>query len=167
VGDDQQEFTDLYLGSRARLAAQVYALTGNAGEAAESVQEAFVRAWVNWEAIRQHDDREAWVRKVAFRLAVSRWRKLRHVIVFTNASEMTQVEPGGERVDMVQALLRLPLAQRRALVLHHMAGLSVEETAAEMGVLGGTVKSWLWRGRRQLAEALGRPADAEPLKEML
>jgi Sigma-70 region 2 len=63
VGDDQSEFTHLYVRSRARLAAQLYAFTGSSGEAADLVQEAFVRAWANWAAIRGFDDREAWVRK--------------------------------------------------------------------------------------------------------
>jgi RNA polymerase sigma-70 factor (ECF subfamily) len=41
--------------------------------------------------------------------------------------------------------------RRRAIVLHHLAGLSVEEIAHETGAPAGTVKARLARGRRALA----------------
>ena len=44
--------------------------------------------------------------------------------------------------------------QRRALVLYHVADLTVEEIAAETGVRPGTVKARLSRGRAALAPHL-------------
>ncbi len=59
-----------------------------------------------------------------------------------------------ERVVLVAALRKLPPAQRRALVLHYLADLSIADIAAESGVAEGTVKSWLHRGRVELARHL-------------
>ena len=42
---------------------------------------------------------------------------------------------------MWAALRSLPLGQRKVVILRHYLGLSVEETAADMGVSAGTVKS--------------------------
>ena len=67
-------------------------------------------------------------------------------------------EPGPDRVALVRALRRLPERQRQALVLHHMAGLTVAEIAADAGVAEGTVKSWLSRGRQALAAELVDPS---------
>ena len=53
------------------------------------------------------------------------------------------------------ALATLPPAQRRAVVLHYMADLSVAEIADQEGVAVGTVKSWLHRGRVALAARIG------------
>jgi len=44
-------------------------------------------------------------------------------------------------LDLRQALAELAPGQRRAVVLRHLWGLSVEETAAELGIAPGTVKS--------------------------
>lgn len=155
---DEEVFGRLYLSSRARLAAQIYGLTGDASEAAEVVQEAFSRAWANWGSLRSFDDPEAWVRKVAFRVAVSRWRRVRRLVSAPGGDDARiAAEPAAERVDVVRALADLPMGQRRAVVLHHLGGLAVAEVAEEMGVPEGTVKSWLSRGRSRLARHLGDP----------
>jgi len=60
----------------------------------------------------------------------------------------------------------LPEPQRRALVLYHVADLSVAEVARETGVAEGTVKAQLSRGRAALAELLAdEPAFAGRLEE--
>ena len=51
---------------------------------------------------------------------------------------------------LVAALRQLPEAQRRALVLHHLCDLPVQEVAAEVGAPVGTVKARLSRGRSAL-----------------
>ena len=66
-------------------------------------------------------------------------------------------------VDLAAALRQVPLAQREALVLHHMAGLTVEEVAVQLGAPAGTVKTRLARGRAALARQLG----AQPTGEVL
>jgi RNA polymerase sigma-70 factor (ECF subfamily) len=58
---------------------------------------------------------------------------------------------------IVAALQALPVAERRAIVLHHVAGLSVVDVASELRAPEGTVKSWLSRGRSRLASELDRP----------
>ena len=68
----------------------------------------------------------------------------------------------GDRVeaqDCVQeAFVRLPFAQRQAIVLHHLADLPVAQVAAEVGAPEGTVKARLSRGRTVLAALLDEGA---------
>ncbi len=64
---------------------------------------------------------------------------------------------------LVDALRRIPEAQRHAVVLHHLVGLSVEEVARETGAPTGTVKARLSRGRSALAAVIG-PLDAHTEK---
>jgi RNA polymerase sigma-70 factor (ECF subfamily) len=59
-----------------------------------------------------------------------------------------------------QALLRLPAAQRDAVVAVDMHGYSVADAAALFDVAEGTVKSRCARGRARLAVLLGSPRDA-------
>jgi RNA polymerase sigma-70 factor (ECF subfamily) len=64
---------------------------------------------------------------------------------------------------LVGALRALPMAQRRALVLHYLLDRPVADIAAETGASVGTVKSWLSRGRANMAAALGDLTPAEPV----
>lgn len=154
---DAAEFDDLYARSFRPLVRQLYALTGDAEEARDCVQEAFVRAWSRRRTLDADGHPEAWVRTTAYRLAVSRWRRLvrgRRAPDRAMATP-TAVEPVDEaHVALVAALRRLPFEQREALVLHHLADLPVAEVAAQVGVPEGTVKARLSRGRAALAALL-------------
>jgi RNA polymerase sigma-70 factor (ECF subfamily) len=152
---DTEGFDELYRASRDRLAVQLAALTGNASDANDVVQEAFMRAWLRWGTIGGYEDPEAWVRRVAHNLAVSRWRKARKLVLQASVS-VARTESPGPRVPILAALQALPVAERRAIVLHHVAGLPVTDLATELRVPEGTVKSWLSRGRSRLATELDR-----------
>jgi RNA polymerase sigma-70 factor, ECF subfamily len=158
----EQAFDQLYQRSGRRLVGQLYAATGDLGDAQDVVQEAFVRAWLRWEQVAAYENPEAWVRRVAMNLAVSRWRRTRR-LVFGAHTDRVSSEPAalGEQVALVDALRSLPARQRQAVVLHHLGGLSVVEVAVELNVPEGTVKSWLSRGRSALAVALGEGVDDE------
>ena len=98
----------------------------------------------------------AWVRRVAWNLATSRFRRQKTVSNFLRRQRPERVEePSPDRVALVRALATLPPQQREAVVLHYMAQLSIAEIAAQQGVAEGTVKPWLSRGRAALAERLG------------
>lgn len=157
----QDEFDAFYAGSIRRLIGALYLMTGDADEARDVVQEAFVRAWSKRRTLARADNPEAWVRTVARRLAISRWRKN------TNAKTAWQrradLEPGWaagpdvENLVLQDALQQLPVDQRTAIVLHHLCDLSVDDVAAEVGSPVGTVKARLSRGRAALAELLRDP----------
>ncbi len=65
-------------------------------------------------------------------------------------------------MDLVAALGRLPIEQRQAIVLHHLAGLSVTEVAQLQGCPESTAKARLQRGRARLAVLL---ADEDEVDE--
>lgn len=150
---DAEEFDAFYARSRDRLAVQLAALTGDPAEALDHVQEAFVRAWLRWRHVAELDDPEAWVRRVARNLAVSRWRRARRLVLRARPPD-APIPFDEEQGHVLTALAGLPPVQREAVVLHHVVGLSVAEVATEMRAPVGTVKSWLSRGRHALAAAL-------------
>jgi len=154
---DPDSFDAFYRGTRQRLYDCLYALTGNAAEAQDAAQEAYARAWQRWSTVSDYADPEAWVRTVGRRIAVSRWRRMRTALSTDRRAALPHAVAGPEpdSVALVAALSRLPLAQRTAIVLHHISGLPVAEVAREMGVPEGTVKARLSRGRKALAELLG------------
>lgn len=158
---DARQFDEFYAASMGRVTAQVYAMIGNRDEAQECVQEAFARAWAHRRKLNRDGQPEAWVRTTAYRLAVSRWRRTvraRRAPDRAVGRPSTQAAPSEAHVALVTALRELPDSQRRALVLHHIADLSVSEVARELDVPEGTVKARLSRGRAALAVLL---ADAD------
>ena len=164
VHDDPPTFDEVYAAHYADLTVQLYAYFGDRHEAQDVVQEAFCRAYARWKTVSRYDDPVAWIRRVAWNLAVSRWRRTRTALNFLRRQRRDEAEldgPGPDRVALVTALATLPPAHRRAVVLHHLADLSIAEIADREGVAVGTVKSWLHRGRAALAVALGNdPAEA-------
>ncbi|NUO57763.1 MAG: SigE family RNA polymerase sigma factor [Hamadaea sp.] len=154
------DFDGLYAASFQGLTLQLYAYLGDLAEAQDVVQEAFCRAFGKWKQIRRYDDPVAWVRRVAWNLATSRFRKQKTALNFLRRQrEERTAEPSPDRVALVRALAEIPPQQRRAVVLHYMAQLSVAEIAQQEGVAEGTVKSWLSRGRAALAGRLSDPAQ--------
>lgn len=149
-------FDDFYHATRNRLLHQMYAMTGNLADAQDCVQEAYARAWQRWEQVSEHASPEAWLRTVAWRIAASRWRKFRNGVaaMARHGPPSHTPEPSPDNVALVDALKQIPEAQRRTIVLHHLADLPVEEVARELGVATGTVKARLSRGRAALAELL-------------
>ena len=161
-GGDAADFDAFYRESRDRLLAQLYAFTADRGDAQDCLSEAYMRAWQRWGQISRYDAPEAWVRTVAFRLAVNRWRKATNMAkAWRRHGEPTPLAaPSGDTVDLVRALRELPEAQRQALVLFHIADLSIEEIARETQSPTGTVKARLSRGRATLATLLTDEASA-------
>ena len=163
VGMDEDAFDAFYQSSFGRLVGQIYAMCGNVTEAQDCVQEAFIRAWDRRRTLDVDQSPEAWVRTVAYRLAVSRWRRARKSLLPPDRAHADRppVEPDVTRVALARALQSLPADQRRAIVLHHLCDLSVAEVAAEVGSPTGTVKARLSRGRAALAVLLADDTTEE------
>jgi RNA polymerase sigma-70 factor, ECF subfamily len=154
TGDD---FERCFAAAYPRLVRQLFAVVGDVGEAEDVVQEAFARAAVRWQRIRVYDDPEAWVRRVALNRARSNLRRSRRALAALvrvgPVADVPELSPDATAVAM--AMRRLPLRHREVLVLYYLVQLSVEETARQLGIPTGTVKSRLARGRAALARQLG------------
>jgi RNA polymerase sigma-70 factor (sigma-E family) len=129
-----------------------YVVTGDFQRAEDLVQEAFVRAAIRWDTLRDGNP-DAWVRTVVFRENVSWWR--RHRRERLTAEPSTSPAPDADTdaaVVLHAALWRLTQGQRAVLVLRYVADLSVAET---LGVTEGTVK-------KQTSVALARLRETAP-----
>jgi RNA polymerase sigma-70 factor (ECF subfamily) len=165
---ETEDFDAFYHATNRRLLHQMYAMTGNLEDAKECVQEAYARAWQHWKTVHEATDPAAWVRTVAWRIAASRWRKTRNGLKALSRTGRPEPAkpPSEDHVALVAALREIPDEQRRAIVLHHLVGMSVDEVAAETGSPSGTVKARLFRGRAALAELL-RPESSEGVTDVL
>jgi RNA polymerase sigma-70 factor (ECF subfamily) len=152
---------ELYARAQPRIVIQVAALTGQFDVAEEIVQEAFVRCLERWSTVRDYDDPEAWVRKVAFNLARSRWRRLkRGVTAFARLDHRhPHTEMSDDHLMLLSALSSLDDNERDVVVLHHLLDLPIRDVAQRLGISDGVVRSRLSRGRAQLAKKLGSAGE--------
>ncbi len=158
-----EEFVEFYQGCYSRVVTLAAVLLGDQHEAQDVAQEAFARALGRWPWLRTFDVPEAWVRKVAFRLAVDagrrnrRQRQLSQRLAGARPRDGQVTRPPGEQLqysEVAAALAGLPMNLREVIVLHYVADLPVEQIARECGISSGTVKSRLVAGRRRLEAAL-------------
>ncbi|MFL6116497.1 MAG: sigma-70 family RNA polymerase sigma factor [Catenulispora sp.] len=158
-----ESFDAFYAATSHRVVGYLYVVLGNLADAEDAAHEAYARAWQRWTKLRHYEDPEGWVRTVAFRVAVSAWRKAVNRLSAHRARPVENApDLSPDRLAIVAALKKLPPEQRRALVLFHLQGLSVDAISIETGAPSGTVKARLARGRRALAPLVWEFADDEP-----
>ena len=145
-----------------RLQSQAYVLTGSHEQAQDLTQEALLRTWRNWEKVAILDNPEAWTRKTLHNLCITSWRKSQHKLTKHEIPRVAEIPDS--HMEIAQVMRSLPGKQARALLLHDGLGMTSGEVAFELGVPEGTVKSWLSRSRKLLADRL-RQLDQDPLRK--
>ncbi|MEU4177251.1 helix-turn-helix domain-containing protein [Streptomyces sp. NPDC026589] len=159
-----EAFDELYARTAPGLVRQAYLLTGRRALAAESVERAFQLAWHRWPEVAVDRDPAGWVRAAAYEYAMSPWHRLRHAHRHPDAPP---TEPGKQA--LFDALLDLPPAYRRTLLLYDGVGLDLPETAAETEASTPAAAGRLMTARAAVAERLpelaaaGSPAEQSAL----
>ena len=149
-----------------RIHAFAWRMLGDAGEAEDVAQEAFLRLWRQAGKWRAEARIGTWLHRVAHNLCVDRLRRRRGDIG-EEPPDLADpaLGPAGEhqRAQVARrieaALARLPERQRAAIALVHYQELGNIEAADIMGVSVEAMESLLSRGRRGLREALAGMRD--------
>ncbi|MGW4895085.1 SigE family RNA polymerase sigma factor [Kitasatospora sp. NPDC004240] len=156
------EFTAFVIGNGRQLTRLAELLTGDPHRASDIVQSALERAYLHWHRITG-DDPTAYVRRIVVNQHRDWWRRLRNRELPTDhAFELPGSEDVAERQAqralLNQALSTLTRRERTVVVLRYYGDLSEADTAAELGIAPGTVKSTLHRALGKL-RALPELAD--------
>lgn len=143
-----QAFDDLYRRIAPALVRQTYLLTGQPELAQESVERAFQLAWQRWPEVALDPEPASWVRAAAHDYALSPWHRLRPALW-----EYVPPADPAHRL-LLAALLELPPAHRRTLLLHDGLALDLAGTAAETEASTPTTTNRLLNARRAVADRL-------------
>jgi RNA polymerase sigma-70 factor (ECF subfamily) len=163
AGGSGEEFARvLYERHRPQLQNYVVRLTRDAGWAEDIVQAALVRAWrARGELTRGEAPTRSWLFTAAYRIFVDEYRSRSARPVTLTGTDITAGDPGGDEaerlawsVTLASALSALSAPHRQAIVAVYYLGRTIEETAAQMGVSPGTVKSRLHYALRALRAQL-------------
>jgi RNA polymerase sigma-70 factor, ECF subfamily len=165
--EETEDFDSFYEAVFPRLVGQLGVVTGDPHEAEDVVQEAMARAASRWARLRAYDAPEAWVRRVAFNLAVSGHRRTRRrLAALLRLGPPAPVPPVSvDALALADALQGLTVAHRQVVVLYYLADLPVEQVAHELRVPVGTVKARLARARSVLAARLADQPRKAPTHE--
>ena len=136
---------------------------GDQAAATELLQDVFVRAWRNLGKFRGESAFSSWLHRLAVNamLENARTDKRREarVLSMEDTSHIGAFAPGDSpelKIDLEQAIARLPAGARTAFVLHDIEGYQHQEIAAHLGVAVGTVKAQLHRAHKLLIQALDK-----------
>ena len=142
--DREDEFTAWAAARRSILLRGAFLLCGDWATAEDLVQDALMKVYVAWpRAVVRSPD--AYARQVVLNtyldLRRRPWRR-RERTIGDLPEQAAPLGPAHAEIDALQSALRaLAPRQRATVVLRHWFGLSVEETAHELGCSTGTVKS--------------------------
>jgi len=146
------DVTTLFNLHYARLVRSLTVICGNSEEAADAVQEAFVKAHLKWRKISTYDDPVGWIRRVAINKVRdghrSRVRRDRAVERMGHQATLTSEQPAIDEV--AELLATLPKQQRAAAAMFYVEQLTVLEIAEALEVSEGAVKFHLHQARQKL-----------------
>ncbi|MFE4869060.1 sigma factor-like helix-turn-helix DNA-binding protein [Streptomyces sp. NPDC056682] len=151
-----EAFDALYMATAPALARQAYLLTGRTRLSRESVERAFHLAWENWPEVATDRDPVGWVRAAAYEYAMAPWHRFR---LARKGPDHPPAEP--EHRALLDALLELPPAYRRTVLLYDGLGLDLPDTAAETEASTPAAAYRLLHARAAIARRVPEVAGAK------
>ena len=175
LSGESQAFGRLVERYQDRLYTAMINVVGNADEAEDVVQEAFIQAYIKLDTFQMNSRFFTWLYRIAFNYALSRRRKNRGQVSLDQNRDATGNEPTDDRegpdANMQRSesigLLRVAMDKmtedhRAILVLREMQGMSYEHISEILSIEIGTVRSRLNRARAQLKSFLEQFPDWKP-----
>ena len=154
--DPVADFTAFAQANTPALYRIAYLLSGDEHRAKDLVQLALERTFKAWKKVADGDP-FAYARRVLSTARIDTWRRTRRevltdepVLGLREASTPASDAELAERDRLVRALLALTVKQRRVVVLRYLLDRSEADTAAELGISTGTVKSTASRALERL-----------------
>jgi RNA polymerase sigma-70 factor (sigma-E family) len=159
TGSPADRFTSFAKERSPELSRIAYLLCGDVHRAADLVQLALERTYRAWNRVGDGDP-FAYARRVIATARIDSWRRTRRDVLVDPADLRPGAAPDGtqhlvDRDELVAALRQLPAGQRRVVVLRYLLDRTEKQTAEDLGISVGAVKSGASRGLDRLRRVLG------------
>ena len=152
----EADFSEYVTACRPDLWRSAYLLCGDVQRADDLVQTALMKLYVAWPRLTKADNVDGYARRIIANAHIDEVRRpwRRETARLEGHEPEAAPEPVEDRETLIRALAELPDGQRRVVVLRHYWGLSVAETARDLGISEGTVKSQCALALHKLEAAL-------------
>jgi RNA polymerase sigma-70 factor (ECF subfamily) len=153
---DKSAFEDLLRPVIAPAARLAYGMLQDRSAAEDVVQEAALKAWRRLDNIRPGSDFRPWFLGIVANQARSTRRALWWSVLRLDhtTAKVASEEATVRGADLRRALLRVPLEQRAAILLHFYLDLPLDEVAIALGISVPGVKSRINRGLKRMRPGL-------------
>jgi RNA polymerase sigma-70 factor (ECF subfamily) len=171
IAGDKLAFAELVRRHRSFVMALVYRLCGDAAQAEDIAQDAFLRVWQALPSFRGQAAFRTWLYRVASNVAIEQLRHAKRTVDIESIPVAAQDTPEDTAMRTEQfrvvreAILRLPLQSRLVLILREYEGLSYKEIASALDIPIGTVMSRLNYARQRLHRDLASYIQASAVEE--
>ena len=159
---DPEGFDEFFAAHHLAVFRTVALACGDSDVAEDATQEAFARAYLRWRRVSAMARPVGWVTVTAMNEVRRRMGRRGGRCEGLDAASGAMPDPSGALVaaaELADAVVRLPVRQRQAVVLRHFADLTLDEVAAAMGCAIGTVKSTLHAAHRALRTDLSEQRE--------
>jgi RNA polymerase sigma-70 factor, ECF subfamily len=164
---------DLFAAHHGEIYAYLIRMLRDPELAADLTQDAFIKAYRNYDSLEKPENARAWLYQIAHRVALDHIRRQKIVRFMPWTGESHGAAPSTERLvmdahlsgDLQRALARIPERQRAALLLAELHDLTGLELAAALGVSHVAARALLTRARESLRQALATEREAEAVAE--
>jgi RNA polymerase sigma factor (sigma-70 family) len=137
-----------------------YYWMGNEQDAMDATQEALLKIYKHLPSFKGDSMLETWAQRIVTNVCMDQFRKRKKVVFIQEEAchedrkAVREVERGAIAADLKQAIEQLPDPQRTAIILRYVQEYNYKEIADAMQLPLNTVKSHLFRARKQLQEWL-------------
>lgn len=158
---DRQAFERVYRTHAAKVYSLCLRMLADRALAEEVTQDVFVRVWEKLPGFRGDSAFGTWLHRVTVNVVLTR-RKTTGIREGRTADDEAldtapaRSESVAERLDLEEAIARLPRGARTVFVLHDVQGFTHEEIGDQLGISPGGSKAQLHRARMLLRAALTR-----------
>jgi RNA polymerase sigma-70 factor (sigma-E family) len=157
--NDAEEFTEFVRATAPRLHRAALLLTGDHHLTDDLTQATYARVYASWRRVSRADDPLAYARRTLLNTYLSHRRLRRNSEL--PADPAARPEPSvpehdhATRMDLLDALSTLPPHDRAVLVLRYWEDRSVADTAHDLGISEGAVRTRSLRALQRLRPLLG------------
>jgi RNA polymerase sigma-70 factor, ECF subfamily len=146
-----------------------FSMLRDRGLAEDAAQEACAAIARCLPSLKKTDGFSAWSYKIIVNHAIVAARRRQRTQSLDEVPSAAGDADRSDALDLHDALMRLPIEQRGAIVLHYYVGLNSREIAASTGLRPSTVRFHLMLARRSLCKALSAAPNpsAPPSEEVL
>lgn len=133
-----------------------WSILGDRNAAEDAAQEVFLQVWKALPDFRGEASLSTWIYVITRNRCLTRRKQIRAVAAAVPESRPSYRPVRSGALDPAALLAQLPPPYRQAVQLFYMEEKSYEEVSAMLGLPMGTVKTYLHRARKQMAESLRR-----------